>query len=70
MDGLEIGQASEPVRTDQGILVLMVCDRKDPPPLVPGRNQIADTLSRHRMDQLARRYLLDLRRTAFVDLRV
>jgi len=37
---------------------------------VPSRDDNGDTLMRQRLDTLARRYMRDLRRTAFVDVRV
>jgi hypothetical protein len=37
---------------------------------VPSREDVGETLMRQRLDTLARRYMRDLRRTAFVDVRV
>ena len=39
-------------------------------PTVPSRDEIGETLMRQRLETLARRYMRDLRRTAFVDVRV
>ena len=64
----EVGVASEPLRTPTGIQVIMVCERQEAGALP--RDQIRDTLLRQRVDMLSRRYLRDLRRSAFVDLRV
>ena len=47
----------------------MVCQKKDPVGGLPTREEIADSLARERLDALARRYLRDLRRSAFVDIR-
>ena len=63
-----VGVASEPLRTANGIQILMICDREEAGALP--REQIRDTLLRQRVDMLSRRYLRDLRRAAFVDLRV
>jgi peptidyl-prolyl cis-trans isomerase SurA len=65
---LDVGQASEPTRSAAGIQVVMVCERGDS--AGPSREEIRDVLVRQRIDLRARRYLRDLRRAAFVDLRV
>lgn len=68
VSGLATGQSSEPVRTAVGVQVIMVCERSElggPP-----RDEIRDALLRQKVDLRARRYLRDLRRAAFVDLRV
>lgn len=65
---LPVGQASTPIRNPAGIQVLMVCERQEN--LGPDRDEIRNTLLRERVDMLSRRYLRDLRRAAFVDLRV
>ena len=46
----------------------MVCERPDT--AGPPRDEIRETLLRERVDLHARRYLRDLRRAAFVDVRV
>jgi peptidyl-prolyl cis-trans isomerase SurA len=46
----------------------MVCERQEAGALP--RDQIRDTLLRQRVDMLSRRYLRDLRRSAFIDLRI
>jgi peptidyl-prolyl cis-trans isomerase SurA len=48
----------------------MVCEKATPNTALPTRDEIADQLERQRAENLARRYLRDLRRTAFVDVRV
>lgn len=69
--GLEPSQASQPIVQKNGVGVLMVCEKAAPATAtVPSRDSIAETLMRQRLDTLARRYMRDLRRTAFVDLRV
>jgi peptidyl-prolyl cis-trans isomerase SurA len=52
-----------------GVGVIMVCQRTDPPGGLPTRDEISDQLARARLDALARRYLRDLRRSAYVDIR-
>jgi peptidyl-prolyl cis-trans isomerase SurA len=69
--GLEAGRSSQPIVQKNGVGVIMVCEKVAPSaPTVPTREEIAETLMRQRLDTLARRYMRDLRRTAFVDVRI
>ena len=67
---LQVGQASKPINGTDGVGVIMLCERKEPPSQIPTRDQLGNNLARARLDTLARRYLRDLRRNAFVDMRV
>lgn len=64
---LKIAEASPPVTVPGGIGVIMVCQRQDPADKIPSRDEMTNILARQRLDALARRYLRDLQRTAFVD---
>ena len=66
---LDVGKASEPLVVSGGVLVVMVCERKAQSDLPP-RNQIEEGLLNQRLDIQARRYMRDLRRAAYVDMRV
>ncbi|MDE2228874.1 MAG: peptidylprolyl isomerase [Alphaproteobacteria bacterium] len=68
---LKLARASKPLRLTNapGIGVFMVCSRQEPNTGMPTRDQVAQNLARARLDALARRYLLDLRRAAYVDIR-
>jgi peptidyl-prolyl cis-trans isomerase SurA len=72
--GLGIGQASQPIVEKNGVGVIMVCSKTEPGQTAaagaPTRDDVAESLMRQRLDILARRYLRDLRRAAFVDVRV
>ena len=70
--GLEAGQTSPPIVQKNGVGVIMMCEKATTAaaPTVPSRDEIAETLLRQRLETLARRYMRDLRRTAFVDVRV
>lgn len=68
--GLEVDQPSEPVATPAGMHVLMVCDRHDPASEQDIRDVIFERLATQRLAILERRLLRDLRRNAFVDLRI
>jgi peptidyl-prolyl cis-trans isomerase SurA len=67
---LSVGQVSAPIEGPGGIHLLMVCDRREPAGEAPEREQIAERLQRERIDRLARRYLRDLRKQAFVEVRL
>ena len=67
---LRVGQTSEPVRVAEGILLATLCSRtEDDTAGLPSREQITNRLGRKRFDLLVQRYMRDLRRTAFVDIR-
>jgi peptidyl-prolyl cis-trans isomerase SurA len=68
--GLHVGEVSPPLQGPAGIHLLMVCDRRDPEGATPERDQIAKRLEQERTDRLARRYLRDLRKQAFIDVRM
>jgi peptidyl-prolyl cis-trans isomerase SurA len=68
--GLSVGQISKPFAVQGGVGLVMLCDRKEPPAAKPLTvNQVRETLGRQRLDVLARRYLRNLRRNAYVDIR-
>jgi peptidyl-prolyl cis-trans isomerase SurA len=66
---LPIGKASEPIQTKDGVVVIMVCERTGDESL-PKLDEVRDTIGRQRLESLANRYLRDLRRAAFLDVRV
>lgn len=70
--GLKLAQASKPVRLTNapGVGVFMVCSRQEPSTALPTRDQVTENLARARLDALARRYLRNLRRAAYIDIRV
>lgn len=68
---LKLAEASKPIplNNSSGIGVFMVCARQEPKTGMPTRDEVEENLARERLDALARRYLLDLRRSAYVDIR-
>ena len=70
VSNLPVGQVSAPVQGPAGIHLLMVCDRREPQETTAQRDQIAARLERERVERLARRYLRDLRKEAFVEVRL
>jgi peptidyl-prolyl cis-trans isomerase SurA len=67
--GLGVAEASKPMAIPGGVGVIMVCQRKEAPGGLPTRDELTEQLGRARLDALARRYLRDLRRGAYVDIR-
>ena len=67
---LDANQLSPPLRTPEGVAIFMVCERDAGAETLPGRDQIRGQLAREKLDLLARRYLRDLRRAAFLDIRM
>jgi peptidyl-prolyl cis-trans isomerase SurA len=67
--GLKVSQPSKPLPSRGGIGVIMVCKRTDPTVALPTQDQVYDELMHARLDQISRRYLRDLRRSAYVDIR-
>ena len=67
---LETGVASEPVRLPTGLSIIMVCERVAPPNDIPKREAISPRLRAQKLEILARRYLRDLRRDAFIETRI
>jgi peptidyl-prolyl cis-trans isomerase SurA len=67
---LKVGDAAAPLETGAGFAIVMVCARQEAKSNLPGRDDIAENLTRQRLDLMSRRYLRDLRRAAFIDVRV
>lgn len=67
---LPLNRAGEPMDTAEGIQVVMVCERVESVTVSePTREQVRRMIEDERLDMLARRYLRNLRRQAFVDIR-
>jgi peptidyl-prolyl cis-trans isomerase SurA len=71
VEKLSVGQPSEPIVQKNGVGVIMVCAKPGQavPNAAPTRQQVAEGLLRERLDTVARRYLNDLRRNSYVDVR-
>ncbi len=67
---LEVGAASEPLVTDNGVHVMMVCERDAPDAQADMRDRIYEQIATRRLASIERRLLRDLRRNAFIDLRI
>lgn len=79
IERLPVGKASPPIQIEDGFVVLMVCERgrsgSTPVAAAPGgaglpdREEVIRSLGSQRIEMLARRYMRDLRRDAFIDIR-
>lgn len=66
---LEIGAVTPALDLGPGTVVIMLCDKRSPLDL-PDREEVRERLRQERMENIARRQLRDLRRTAVIDLRL
>lgn len=68
-----IGRATAPLQTEAGFVILMVCERDEPAKAAPAqqfdREEIAESLTLQRLENVARRVIRDLRRSAYIDIR-
>jgi peptidyl-prolyl cis-trans isomerase SurA len=66
---MPLGKFISPLRTPKGFLLLMVCSRSTPDVTLPSREEIANQIGFQRLDLQQRRYLSDLRASAYIDIR-
>ena len=67
------GEASQPILQRNGIGVIMLCSKQTQAAEKtgdPSREEVFDTLLRQKLDTVSRRYMRDLHRAAYVDVRV
>jgi len=69
---LKVGEPSQPLSMQDGVLLVMVCARDEPNTNAnaPDREQMENMLMNERLGMLARRHLRDLRLSSIVDLRI
>ena len=65
----KVAAPTDPIPVSNGIGVFMVCSRQGGD-IDQEKDQVADNITRARLENLARGYLRDLRQVAFIDLRV
>ena len=70
LSDLPVGTLSRPIESNQGIHLVMICERADPESQMATRAEVRATLQNQQFDLIARGYLRDLRRQAFVDVRI
>ncbi len=69
VQGLKVFQASPPIRTKDSFIVLMVCEKKEDRKIDP-RIKIKNNLKSQQRSIISRRYFRDLKRSAFIDIRL
>jgi peptidyl-prolyl cis-trans isomerase SurA len=67
---LDVGQTTQPIELPNGVMVLMLCAKESAGSSQAEADQVRRQLENKRFEILAQRYLRDLRRSAFVDVRV
>ena len=73
LDKLTPNEVSQPILQRNGIGAVMLCSKQTQAAAKstePNREEIFESLLRQKLDTVARRYLRDLRRVAYVDVRV
>lgn len=71
LESLPAGQLSRPVATGGGLAVMLICERQDQGANSEAvRSEITQRLTNERLDVAAQRHLRDLRRQAYVDIRL
>ncbi|WP_148216829.1 peptidylprolyl isomerase [Phenylobacterium zucineum] len=66
---LQIGQVSEPIRTNAGLHLVAVCGRRAAGEAQVDREQIENRLYGQQLSMIARRYMRDLRNSATIETR-
>lgn len=69
IEPLTPGQATDVFESEDGLRVLILCDRQEPTVQEPDFDAVYNQLEQQRMSMMARRYLRDIRRDAIVDYR-
>ena len=70
VNGLPVGSISAPVTTEQGVRLFMVCDRSEPAPDLPSREEIQRALMQQRLSVVSCGYLRGIRQSAFIEKRL
>ncbi len=67
---LDAGRVTKPVDRGGAIVVVGVCTREAPESELPSRDEVRNRLRTERLDRRAQRELRDLRRAAYIDVRL
>lgn len=70
LENLNVNQTSDPLLTPEGAVVVMVCDKTNQKTQELTRNEIVDLIASQKYALIAKRELRDLRRNAFIDIRM
>ena len=66
---LKIGKVGGPLRTEAGILIIMVCRKEVENKIAEIRSKVRQKLAVKKMTSISRRILIDLRRSSFIEIR-
>src|SRR5579871_312316 len=64
---LAVGQVSEPIRTDAGLHLLAVCNRRQAGVDIPSRDEVETRLREDQLSLISKRQLRDLRNSATIE---
>ena len=67
---LKIGVPSKPLKTSNGIAIISVCQRLLPKSIIPSREAVTLKLQGEKLEKLAKKYLYDLRQSAFIEIKI
>ena len=67
---LKIGVPSKPLKTSNGVAIISVCQRLLPKSIIPTREAVALKLQGEKLEKLAKKYLYDLRQSAFIEIKI
>lgn len=70
LQDLDVNRTSPPLENARDYTVFMICQRTDPPSAIPSEDKVRDQLAAIRIDRAQRQLLQDLRRAAYVDIRM
>ncbi len=68
-DNLKVGDISTPFASSEGIRLYMLCGRGEAPDIADDKEQLANVLFQQKMALEAEKYMRNLRREAFVEIR-
>lgn len=69
LTSLAVGKTSQPIVTNDGVMVLMVCSRDQKNLGIPDDRQLADQILNERVELASRQLMRDLQRRAVINLR-
>ncbi len=70
VERLGVTEVSEPFATKEGVRMLMLCEKIELPSDLPNRDKVKQELFRQKLELEAEKHLRNLRRDAFIDIKV
>jgi len=67
---LQTGETTQPLNLGRSIALITVCKRVQEDSNLPSRDEVREKIGLERLNLVARRYLRDIRRDAFIDIRL